>query len=53
MDPLARDLVEKMLQTKPEDRITVNDIKSHRYFDGIDFNNVSMEGYTGAKVIIE
>lgn len=32
IDPLAKDLISRILRVKPEDRISINDILSHKYF---------------------
>ena len=53
MDPSAKDLVEKMLQTDPSLRIGIKDIKKHPYFIGLDFNLVSMPDYQGARIMVE
>lgn len=42
-----------MLQIEPEKRITIQEIKKHAYFAGIDFDQVSEEGFSYAKDLIE
>lgn len=42
-----------MLQTEPEKRITIKEIKSHPYFAGYDFEKVSSEEFNEAKGLIQ
>ena len=53
MDPSAKDLVEKMLQTDPTVRIGIKDMKRHPYFIGLDFNLISMPDYQGARIMVD
>lgn len=53
MDPSAKDLVEKMLQTDPSVRIGIKEIKKHPYFIGLDFNLISMPEYQGARIMVD
>ena len=46
IDPLCKDLIDKLLQVKPEDRLgapgqknNMNMLKAHPFFKGIDFNS--------------
>ena len=41
MDPSAKDLVERMLELNPYERINIKDIKKHPYFIGTNFEEVS------------
>ena len=50
--PQARDLIEKMLQINPNDRITIKEIKQHPYFAGFDFEKVSSENFCEAKQLV-
>jgi len=53
MDPTAKDLVEKMLQTDPNIRINIKDMKKHPYFSDVDFELVSLPEYQGARILVE
>lgn len=53
MDPTAKDLVEKMLQTDPNVRINIKDMKKHPYFSDVDFELVSLPEYQGARILVE
>ena len=53
MDADAKDLVERMLQLKPTDRISITEIKQHPYFKDIDFAKVSEEGFDGAQELVK
>ena len=53
MDPSAKDLVEKMLQTDPKIRINIKDMKKHPYFSDVDFDLVSLPEYQGALILVE
>ena len=53
MDDTAKDLVEKMLQIDPHQRISIQEIKKHPYFDNFDFEKISQQGYDEAKKLID
>ena len=53
MDESAKDLVEKMLQTDPLQRITIHEIKDHPYFADFDFDKVSQVGFDEAKALVD
>ena len=57
MSEEALDLFEKMTQLIPEQRLGGNsdmkDLKTHPYFNGIDFEEVSKPDYDGAKEFVE
>ena len=41
----AKDLILRILAKNPEDRIDIEDIKKHKYFEDIDFNKVLKKEY--------
>lgn len=43
MSAEGRDLVDKLLKRTPDDRISIDDIKKHEFFSGIDFNTILAE----------
>lgn len=53
IDAEAKDLVERMLQTDPTERINIKEIKNHAYFKGVDFQKVSHEDYDEAKILVQ
>lgn len=52
MDPSAKDLVERMLELNPYERINIKEVKKHPYFIGINFEEVSQPDYKQAKLLI-
>lgn len=41
----AKDLLEKLLQQMPEDRLDYEKIKQHRFFEGTNWEDVKQNGY--------
>ena len=49
------DLIDKMLALDPKERLgsqNINDLKKHRYFNGINFEEVSSKDFNNCKIII-
>ncbi|CCW67827.1 unnamed protein product [Phytomonas sp. Hart1] len=42
LDPLAKDLIKKLLIKSPEKRISMHEIKAHPFFSTVGFNNLTM-----------
>jgi hypothetical protein len=58
MSKEAQDLINRILQIKPEDRLghnlkSIQVLKQHPFFDGIDFAKVSQKKYCQVKVVLE
>jgi len=47
VDSVALDLMERMLKKASTRRLTVDEMKGHPYFDGVDFGKVKARGYPG------
>ena len=47
VDPVALDFMERMLKKASTRRLTVDEMKGHPYFDGIDFEKVKAREYPG------
>ena len=53
----AKDLINKLIQLEPEKRIgatpeSMKELKSHPFFEDIDFEKVSKAGFTGASELV-
>lgn len=44
----AQDIINKLIQIEPRKRITLPDLKKHKFFHDIDFNEVSKPNYREA-----
>lgn len=45
IDPVAKDLISGLLKKNPEERLTVDQIKNHEFFNGIDWQKVYRKEY--------
>mmetsp|Transcript_41780 Transcript_41780/g.63803 ORF Transcript_41780/g.63803 Transcript_41780/m.63803 type:complete len:114 (+) Transcript_41780:881-1222(+) len=58
ISPEAEDLINRMIQLEPNARLGHNPeslklLKTHPFFAGIDFNEISSKKYTGLKPLVE
>ena len=58
MSPEAKDLIDRMIQVEPTNRLGHNleslaVLKTHPFFQGVDFSKVSEKGYTGIEDLMK
>ena len=57
MSPEAKDLINRLIQLEPFERIgatqeSMKELKAHPFFEDIDFEKVSQPGFTGASELV-